>query len=80
LAVLGLEGLEKTGQSVLEACTVYGTEGRLFADFTALSLNSHVLAAGVFEVVRIWMTGDVRPSRKAERWVNAILRKNEPEE
>ena len=47
--------------------------GRWFTDLEEESLLA-LLPEG-FEVIRIWVTDDVRPSRSGERWLNSLLRK-----
>lgn len=50
--------------------------GRQFTDFTASDLNEVLAYHRKLEVLRIWITDDVRPGR-ANRWVNALVRKQE---
>ncbi len=48
---------------------------RLFTDFTESSLLAQLDQQPSVEVVRIWITNDLRPGRSEERWVNALVRK-----
>ena len=48
---------------------------RLFTDFTEISLLAQLDQQPSVEVVRIWITNDLRPGRSEERWVNALVRK-----
>lgn len=48
--------------------------GRLFVDHTAASLRS-VLSALPLDVLEIWTSADVRPSRGDEHWLNAVARR-----
>ncbi len=64
---------------VLYASFKYGTEertsrGRLFNDYDENSLKALLTDSG-FEVLSIFITGDVREARQGEKWVNAIARK-----
>lgn len=48
--------------------------GRWFTDMDADELGG-VLTGASFEVIRIWVTSDVRRGREGELWVNALSRK-----
>ncbi len=45
--------------------------GRMFVDHTEASLRAALEALPV-EVVEVWTSGDVRPGRERERWLNAV--------
>jgi len=47
---------------------------RLFTDFTETSLEVCLLGHAKIEIVRLWITDDLRPGRD-ERWVNALVKK-----
>jgi SAM-dependent methyltransferase len=47
---------------------------RRFTDFTASGLEACIAGHSNLDIVRIWITDDVRPGR-TERWVNALVRK-----
>lgn len=49
--------------------------GRYFTDFTEPTLRSFVRSVGGLDVEELWVSGDVRPGRERERWLNVILRK-----
>ena len=47
-------------------------EGRLFVDYTEATLRSALTGFPV-EIVQAWQSGDLRPGRQAERWLNAVV-------
>ena len=49
--------------------------GRQFTDFTENGLRERLRQEVSFDVVRTWITTDLRPGRSDERWVNALVRK-----
>ena len=58
----------------------YGTfEGernrRFFTDFTEETFREFVADVDGIRIEEMWITGDVRPDRGDERWLNLILRK-----
>lgn len=50
--------------------------GRYFTDMTEDSLGQLLRDVGGFNIVRMWITADVRPGRDSEKWLNVVLRKN----
>ena len=48
---------------------------RCFTDFTEDSLRERLKRRERLDIVRIWTSTDLRPSRGQERWVNALTRK-----
>ncbi|WLS79504.1 class I SAM-dependent methyltransferase [Erwinia pyri] len=52
-------------------------DGRRFTDMDEASLRKIVAGSGV-EIEKVWLTGDARPGREAERWLNALLIRNTP--
>lgn len=48
--------------------------GRFFTDFTEESFTDFVSEIEQLEIEKIWITGDVRPGRENEKWLNMILR------
>lgn len=48
--------------------------GRLFADYTECSLGHILSGVGLFDVLEMWTTQDVRPDKQAQKWINVILR------
>lgn len=58
----------------------YGTfegerNGRFFTDFTEKTFREFSVGIEGMQIEEIWITGDVRPGRGDERWLNLILRK-----
>lgn len=58
----------------------YGTfegerRGRYFLDMTEEAFAELLNETGGFDIEEKWITGDVRPERGDERWLNLILRK-----
>lgn len=58
----------------------YGTfegerNGRFFTDFTEETFWEFVADVDGIRIEEMWITGDVRPGRGDERWLNLILRK-----
>ena len=58
----------------------YGTfegerNGRFFTDFTEETFQEFVADVDGIRIEKMWITGDVRPGRGDERWLNLILRK-----
>ncbi|WP_323696993.1 class I SAM-dependent methyltransferase [Thiorhodovibrio litoralis] len=71
--------LKKDG--VLYASFKYGRgerehNGRRFTDLDESGLAELIALAGQLSIVETWITGDLRPGREAERWLNALLRKS----
>lgn len=58
----------------------YGTfegerNGRFFTDFTEETFREFAADVDGIRMEEMWITGDVRPGRGDERWLNLILRK-----
>lgn len=49
--------------------------GRFFMDFTEETFREFVADVDGIRIEEMWITGDVRPGRGDERWLNLILRK-----
>ncbi|MCI5510633.1 MAG: class I SAM-dependent methyltransferase [Eubacterium sp.] len=49
--------------------------GRYFTDFTEDSFKEFIAEIPELTIKQYWITGDVRPGRGDERWLNLILRK-----
>lgn len=47
-------------------------DGRRFTDMDEALLRKIVAGVGV-EIEKVWLTGDARPGREAERWLNGFL-------
>ena len=50
--------------------------GRYFTDFTEKTFEKFVGEIDNLQVKEEWITGDVRPGRGEEKWLNVILQKN----
>ncbi|MDO4189895.1 MAG: class I SAM-dependent methyltransferase [Lachnospiraceae bacterium] len=58
----------------------YGTfegerNGRFFTDFTIDTFEDFIKNTNNISIEDYWITGDVRPGRENEQWLNLILRK-----
>lgn len=49
--------------------------GRCFSDFTEESFAELLASVPELELEELWTTGDVRPGRGEEKWLNLILRR-----
>lgn len=49
--------------------------GRYFTDFTVDSFEMFIEQYPNMEIIEYWITGDVRPGRGEEKWLNVILKK-----
>ncbi|MCR5080876.1 MAG: class I SAM-dependent methyltransferase [Treponema sp.] len=49
--------------------------GRYFTDFTEESFAALLKKSADFDILETWITGDVRPGREDEKWLNIILQK-----
>lgn len=49
--------------------------GRYFTDFTETSFEKYIADIANLKTVEAWITGDVRPGRGDEKWLNLILQK-----
>lgn len=73
-----LEALREHG--VIYTSFKYGTfegerSGRFFTDFTEETFQDFSVDIEGMQIEEMWITGDVRPGRGEERWLNLILRK-----
>ena len=50
--------------------------GRYFTDFTIETFTEFIQDIGDLKLDEYWITGDVRPGRGEEKWLNIILQKN----
>ena len=71
----------KTG-GILYISFKYGTfegirNGRYFTDLTEESLLEILDEVGGLEIIRTGITGDARPGREDEKWLNVLLRAND---
>lgn len=51
--------------------------GRYFADFTPETFGEYMQEVPELQIEEHWITGDVRPGRGEEKWLNLILRKSD---
>lgn len=49
--------------------------GRYFSDFTEESFREYISDCTDVSIVDSWITGDVRPGRGEEKWLNLVLKK-----
>lgn len=50
-------------------------KGRYFTDFTEEAFATLLKKSADFDILETWITGDVRPGREDEKWLNVILQK-----
>lgn len=65
---------------VLYTSFKYGTfegerNGRYFTDMTEETISDLLKEVGNLQIVDTWITGDVRPGRGEEKWLNLIIKK-----
>ena len=48
---------------------------RYFTDLREETLGKLLQDAGGLRIIDQWITGDVRPGRQEEKWLNALLRR-----
>ncbi|MCH5271495.1 MAG: class I SAM-dependent methyltransferase [Lachnospiraceae bacterium] len=51
--------------------------GRYFTDFTETSFKKFIADIANIKIIDLWITGDVRPGRGDEKWLNLILQKSD---
>lgn len=51
--------------------------GRYFTDFTPETFGEYMQEVPELQIEEYWITGDVRPGRSEEKWLNLILRKSD---
>ena len=51
--------------------------GRYFTDFTLEMFEEYLQRVPELQIEEYWITGDVRPGRGEEKWLNLILRKSD---
>lgn len=51
--------------------------GRYFTNMTEVSFKTMLEEIQCFDLVEYWVTGDVRPGRADEKWLNVLLRKSD---
>ncbi|MDO5135251.1 MAG: class I SAM-dependent methyltransferase [Eubacteriales bacterium] len=80
--VLRRMGTALKADGVVYASFKYGDfeglrRGRFFTDFTPESFGKYMGQVPGLQVEEWWVTGDVRPGREKERWLNLLLRKTD---
>ena len=78
--VFKLIGIALKSLGILYTSFKYGEfsgerNGRFFTDFTEESFKEFLDKFPGFEIKELWITGDVRPGRGDEKWLNVILQK-----
>ena len=68
------------GEGVIYTSFKYGhftgeRNGRFFTDLDEEGLARLLKEVGGLEVKELWITGDVRPGRGEEKWLNVLLKK-----
>lgn len=56
-------------------CGERAKDGRVFTDMDEAGLNELTASLGNVTLLNSWMTGDKRPDRQDEKWLNALLLK-----
>ena len=51
--------------------------GRYFTDYTPEAFGEYLQEVPELQIEEYWITGDVRPGRGEEKWLNLILRKSD---
>lgn len=51
--------------------------GRYFTDFTLETFKNYIQDMNELQMEEYWISGDVRPGRGDEKWLNLILRKSD---
>ena len=69
------------GEGVIYTSFKYGQftgerNGRFFTDLDEKGLAKLLKEVGGLEVKELWITGDVRPGRGEEKWLNVLLKKS----
>ncbi|MGM9568857.1 MAG: class I SAM-dependent methyltransferase [Phascolarctobacterium sp.] len=69
------------GEGVIYTSFKYGKfsgerNGRFFTDLDEEGLAKLLQEVGGLEVKELWITGDVRPGRGEEKWLNVLLKKS----
>ena len=51
--------------------------GRYFTDYTEISFINYIEEMAYVKIIELWTSGDVRPDRGDEKWLNLILQKRD---
>ena len=80
------EVLKKMSDALVERGIIYTSfkysefegerNGRYFTDFTLETFTEFLSDIESLQIEEYWITGDVRPGRGEEKWLNLILQKN----
>lgn len=81
-AVLGKMADALLAEGIIYTSFKYGDfegnrNGRYFINFTEESFQQFIADIKQISLQEYWITGDVRPGREEEKWLNLILRKRE---
>lgn len=57
-------------------CGERAKDGRVFTDMDEIKLNDLIADLENIVLLDTWITGDKRPERHNEKWLNSLLRKN----
>lgn len=49
--------------------------GRQFTNHTEQSINDLIEEVGEFDIIKIWITSDVRRDQRKQKWINLIVKK-----
>ena len=49
--------------------------GRFFTDFTENEFKDFLSRNSGMKIIDYWITTDIRPERKGEKWLNLLIRK-----
>lgn len=52
------------------------SQGRHFTDLNEEGLNDLIKSQSRLKIIEVWQTGDQRPGREHERWLNALIKKH----
>lgn len=51
----------------------FSKDGRYFTDFTLETFTRYLSDIELLQIEEHWITGDIRPGRGEEKWLNLIL-------
>lgn len=79
MVLLKMAHADKTGGYIYVSFKYGDFEGyrgeRYFSDFTEKSFREYISVISGMDIVKDWITSDVRPGRSDEKWLNIILKK-----
>ena len=50
--------------------------GRYFTDFTEDTAKEFFDSVPALQILTVWITGDIRPGREEEQWINILARRS----